>query len=251
MLNFSLIPYLIFSSFISPFGFVISGYDIPRYLIEPFLPPPVLRTSRTIVTMFFLRLILIYPILLELMRQASFLICVTIVMLHRTCFILRVMISCCNFSLYSCYYQRFHISVKCILFEIKAIIYLVFTALFWTFVFVFWVLVKFSRHQISTPLYGFLAGILIMTTIGGYVAIPWLVVILEMSLQIVYYFKICMRLRFIKLQRRGDKINYYKARAVLPFRLMYGAFVWIDRDFFVDYLELLSLRCFDAIFIFN
>lgn len=150
---------------------------------------------------------------------------------------------------------KLHVEYRLILKNVQTILegilYMVLSFVFWIIVFLTWSCVKCSPEQIGYLLYIWFVTALCLLSLGATVLISMLCDLLDLDSVAVHLNRLMAKRDLVKWRTWSNRIAYYQTNAVRSIRLKYGLFACFGKDFFVDFVWVLLVRCFDVIILFH
>lgn len=250
VLKFSIPPILAISTYPVTIGYVIANIDATGYLLEFLATHPVHRERQEIVMLFLCRVVVHLIVTTEAFRAIAFAIGFALILVGRVKNVMVTLLQTKIFSLYLRFYRQTVLIYKTIYLPIQVLLYITLTIIFWLVVYLVWACVKFSRKEVSSFIYYWLVLLLLCVLIIGYIGFTELCVMMELSKQTVVIQKLRARMLFLLSPSRNRKLNYLHGRSIYPFKISYGFFGWLCRDFVCEFAQALTLRCFDMIIMF-
>ncbi len=238
-----------------PFALVIciifTEYDPAYFVLEEILPNPMYRIESTIYMAMVTRLFCGFFGGIQFTRCCTLFLGMLLIALDRVRTLFHDLISG---SIPAHKFQKFYTPCLIAILKIEIWVhratYLALCGIFWATTAGCWILVRRGPSQITLAVYFF---IFIATTllIAAHVfLIPIVCDTLELILVAVKVHKLRTKIMFSKSKTKGNKIVRLQAEAVLAFRLKYGEFLYLEKNFVPDYLLTLLNRCIDTIMVF-
>lgn len=231
-------------------GCLLADIDTTYYLVEMVFPPATERTMTEILVGLICRFAVAFWVALEITRTGSFLVTCGLIASDRAYHMTKMLICAVrDFRRFYHVYTLLRILLYRIYNIIHSLIYLVFSASFWMLVLCIWICVKCSPQTVSLPIYFSSVVAVILLILVHYFGLRILCGSLEMAKEAVHIHM--LRCRFVHAKRKSYNSRLYLrlCESILPIRLKYGAFWYIDESLYADYLWSIQTRCFDAILI--
>lgn len=233
-------------------GCMLADIDFGYYVMEILLPDAATRNMSLILFGILCRFIMIFPAGIEIVRSGNFLVCIAMLVLQRSNEILRMLICYTRgFDEFLQIYSSVTILYMRVYKVIQFMVYIILSVAFWLFVIVAWISVKCSPQHVSIPIYIVCVTGTLAFVVLHYIGLPVLCGALDMTTGVVQIRLLRCELWHSKQKRIRNKINLLRCRAILPIRLKYAEFWYINGDMNADYVWMIQGRIFDAILTFD
>lgn len=240
--------------FILIFGVVAGDFDAPYFYLNLILQPPAYREMFTIIASICFRLVIGLVFAVEFARNLSFLLCYVFILIHRSKLIFDILVVVKTRQFPKCfyYYKCFFLALRKIESWFNTVVYIGLLAQFWAVVESCWICVKLSPEDISLPLYLFFVALFILIGITGHLmVIPFVCNLAETILFSLEIHSLKRKLVYIKRKTKGNKFMMLQAQSLYPYRIRYGPYYYLGKEFDTDNLWTLVERCIDTCLVFD
>lgn len=227
--------------------------DPLHFLFEEYLENPMYRDSFTIYAILIGRIVYCFLGTLEGCRFFTILIGALYILLDRVQTAILIFVTRTkSFSRFSFYFTCFFLNFKRVESWINLTIHLALSGLFWITVANCWVTIR-GRPDEGTNLAVYGASVLIFLgcVLVHVLLLPHICVITQKISDLPGLHKMRCKIKFSKKKSRLLKIELLQAHSLMPFRLRYGEFWFLGKNFIAEHLYLLQMRCFDVIMVTN
>ncbi|CAL8069356.1 unnamed protein product [Orchesella dallaii] len=238
------------SPFVVLFIMLSFEYDMLHFILHEILPSPTEWDIKLILFNLCLRAIFLLSVMLELFRTIAFVFALLVICFDSLTTILHILES--NLAIPRIFKGGYlHISViyKSMERIVSVVVYGVVNVGFWFVVLNVWIQIK-GFGKVPTLLYVCSISLTIMAVLLVVLFLPRFVAFLDkLSTLPASHVKEMAYLSVRCKWRKDIKIALKRAAALQPIRLKFGPFYTIDENFIMEYMCLLTMRIFDAIFI--
>jgi len=245
-------PIFSLCALVVPFAYVCTGLDTFNYILEYCFDDPMYRGYWTIIGGFTVRLFLIQLAFVECFRSSAFVYTLVLVLLDRWIKLIVVPVVKCRSA---CRLLKYHLEYRMVLKTlakfIQSLVTPLLTLAFWAVVILLWVYVKCSGKKIGYLLYYWLFIALCLISVVIVVVLPLLCNLLELDILAVKYNIFLAKCELAQNRKRESRITLFRSIAVRPIVLKYGFFGRLNKELFPYFVQVMLLRCFDAIILFD
>ncbi len=104
-----------------------------------------------------------------------------------------------------------------------------------------------DSEEITVPVYATFAALGILLVIGHYFLLPMFCDVTDMSELVVKIHLLRAKIALSRRRLKNQLANLKHVQSTMPYRLEYGIFGFIRKEFLPEYYEVLIERVFDAI----
>ncbi len=241
--------------FISPYFVIVIVALVPMdplyFILEEYLENAMYRDLFTIYAAFVGRTVCCFLGTLEGCRFFTFLLGSSYILLDRVQTAIIIFVTRTkSFSRFHFYYTCYFINFKRVESWFNLTLHLALSGVFWITVANCWVTIR-GRPDEDTDLAVYGASVLIFLTLVVVHALllPRICEITQNISDLPGFHKLRAEIKFSRRRLKILKIKLKQANCIMPFRLRYGEFWYLGKEFITEHLYLLQMRCFDAIMV--